>query len=47
MRVTLDDVAVVLSYCVLVPLVSVWLFLAFLPAYSGVAAWALHLLGVV
>lgn len=46
MRVTLDDVAVVLSYCVLVPLVSVGLFLAFLPAYSGVAAWVLHLLGV-
>ncbi len=46
MRVTLDDVAVVAVYCVLVPLVSVWLALALLPVYIGVALWVLHLCGV-
>ncbi len=46
MRVTLDDLLVVLVYCVLVPLVSMGAFLALLPAYSGVAAWVLRLCGV-
>ncbi len=46
MRITLDDLLVVLVYCVLAPLVGLWLALALLPAYSGVAAWVLRLCGV-
>ncbi len=45
MRVTRDDVAVVLFYCVLVPLVSMGVFLLLLPVYVNVAAWVLHLCG--
>ncbi len=46
MRWTLDDLAVVATYCVLVPLVGLWLALTLLPVYVGVAVWVLHLLGV-
>jgi len=46
MRITRDDVAVVLFYCVLVPLVSMGVFLLLLPVYVGVVVWVLHLLGV-
>jgi len=46
MRLTLDDLLVVLVCCVLVPLVGLWLALTLLPVYVGVAVWVLHLLGV-
>jgi len=46
MRVTLDDLLVVLVYCVLVPLVGLWLALTLLPVYVGVAVWVLRLCGV-
>ncbi len=45
MRITRDDVAVVLCYCVLVPLVSMGVFLLLLPVYVHVAVWVLHLCG--
>ena len=45
MRVTLDDVAVTLFLCVVVPLVSMGVFLLLLPGYVGVVVWVLHLLG--
>jgi hypothetical protein len=46
MRVTLDDLAVVLFYCVVVPLIALALLVALLPVYITVAAWVLHLCGV-
>ncbi len=45
MRVTLDDLAVILFFCVLVPLVGLWLFVMLLPVYVSVAVWVIHLLG--
>ena len=46
MRVTLDDVAVTLFLCVLVPLVSMGVFLLLLPVYVDVGVWVFHLCGV-
>jgi len=43
---TLDDLAVTLYFCVVVPLIGLALVLALLPMYSDVAAWVLRLCGV-
>jgi hypothetical protein len=45
MRCTLDDLAVTLFLCVLVPLVSMGVFLLLLPVYVDVAVWVLRLRG--
>jgi len=42
---TLDDLLATLFFCVLVPLVGLWLVLLLLPVYIGVALWVLHLCG--
>ncbi len=46
MRVTLDDVAVTLFLCVVVPLIGLWIALTLLPVYVGVVVWVLYLCGV-
>ena len=43
---TLDDLAVTLYFCVVVPLIGMALLVALLPVYIGVAVWVLHLCGV-
>jgi len=45
-RFTRDDLRATLFFCVLVPLVGLWLVLLLLPVYITVAAWLLHLCGV-
>ncbi len=45
MRITRDDVAVVLFYCGVVPLLGLWLVLLLLPVYVNVAVWVLYLCG--
>ncbi len=46
MRVTLDDLLATLFFCVVVPLIALALLVALLPVYITVAAWVLHLCGV-
>ncbi len=45
MRCTLDDLAVTLFFCGVVPLMGLWLVLLFLPVYVNVAVWVLYLCG--
>ena len=45
MCVTRDDVAVILFFCALVPLVGLAMFLALFPVYVNAAVWVCHLCG--